>query len=212
LHEAGIGQLYTSLSVTGIMSLVVILNIHPTKPGGIWVQTTCMLIVRCSRESQLIDNIEDEITKSGLGICESTTATATRHKTQNAPTLAPLSKQNHASTKNATVLCIDFCSKLWGMVSYKKCLLLIKPWTLFFRRKNFRYWICLILTISHFAVPFETPRPETLYNTCIDGWNSNCGPHTPSVLQTHFSYVKFTNRILTLVITYTLYDCPHFCV
>jgi hypothetical protein len=61
-----------------------------------------------------------------------------------------------------------------------------------------------------FAVYFETPRPETLYNTCIDGWNSNCGPHTPSVLQTHFSYEKFTNRILTLVITYTLYVCSHF--
>jgi len=107
-------------------------------PGKIWMQTNCMYIAKGSCGSQLIDKVEDEITKSGLGICESTNVIATRHKPQSASALAPLSKQSHTGTKNTTVLCVDLCCNLWGMVLYRKCFFfLIKPWTSFFRSENF---------------------------------------------------------------------------
>jgi hypothetical protein len=57
-----------------------------------------MYIAKGSCESQLIDKVEDEITKSGLGINERTNVIATRLKPQSASALAPLLKQSHTGT------------------------------------------------------------------------------------------------------------------
>lgn len=163
--------------------------------GKTWVQKNCIHVARGSCESRLIDKVEDEITKSGLGIWESTNVIVTRQKPQSASAFARLSKQSHTGTKNTTVLCIDLCCNLWGMVMYRKCFFKIKRWTSFFRSEYFPLLNMSYLNNLSFYLPFETPRPEMLYNA--DRWNSKCVPQTTSVPQTHFSWDKSKKIILT---------------
>jgi len=100
-----------------------------------------------------------------------------------------LLSQNKATLAQRTQLC---CALICAAIS-EVCFFYRECFFFFFSNKTlniilsvgkfFHFWIRLILTIFHFTVPFETPRPEMLYNS--DRWKSNCVPQNTNVPQTY---------------------------